>query len=259
MNRLNMNKDRNWDAQHYKKHSQSQTKRGLSVIRSYPFVGDENVLDVGCGDGRITAEIATKVPLGYVLGIDVSQNMIDEARKNFGFTENLEFQCIDATKFENNEMFDLVVSFAALHWIADQLSVLKKLHASLRSGGPMYMIMAFDYRSPISDVFKSEKWRDALSKREPVFFGQTVDGLRGLLSMAGFEEIEVKVVDFSREFEDKKDLFNAMFAWVPSATGLSKDRAKEFTWDIVESICSANKKDKIVWGTKSLHASAKKG
>lgn len=51
------NPDR-WDAQHYKKHSKGQYQRGIAAIEKLNLQGNEHVLDIGCGDGRITAKIA---------------------------------------------------------------------------------------------------------------------------------------------------------------------------------------------------------
>ncbi|NJD76821.1 MAG: class I SAM-dependent methyltransferase [Candidatus Methanoperedens sp.] len=60
--------------------------------------GDERVLDIGCSDGKVTADIARKLPGGSVLGIDNSEEMICFTQKNFS-TEthsNLAFQLMDA-------------------------------------------------------------------------------------------------------------------------------------------------------------------
>ena len=64
-----------WNAQHYKKHSEGQHTEGVRIVQELPLNGDENILDFGCGDGRTTAEIAKRVSNGFVLGIDISQNI----------------------------------------------------------------------------------------------------------------------------------------------------------------------------------------
>ena len=61
-----------WDGDDYHKNSNSQQKEALKLLDEHPIRGDESILDVGCGDGKITAEIANRVPEGRVLGIDKS-------------------------------------------------------------------------------------------------------------------------------------------------------------------------------------------
>ena len=52
------------------------------LIARLPLRGDEHVLDVGCGDGKVTAEIARAVPRGRVLGVDASLEMIAFAQQD---------------------------------------------------------------------------------------------------------------------------------------------------------------------------------
>lgn len=60
--------------------------------------GNESVLDVGCGDGKITADFAAALPKGRVVGVDSSAQMIDYATRTYADTQypNLSFACNDA-------------------------------------------------------------------------------------------------------------------------------------------------------------------
>lgn len=118
------NKNDKWNAQHYKQHSEGQFNRGINVVYGIQFRGNENILDIGCGDGRITAEIAKQVPQGHVVGVDISPNMITEAKKSFENMKNVEFKCLDATAFLSDKQFDLAVSFSAFHWVKNQSDAL---------------------------------------------------------------------------------------------------------------------------------------
>ncbi len=70
----------------------------------------KNVLDIGCGDGRITAEIAAKIPEGRIWGIDNSIEMIKMAQRTFPFEKysNLKFKHIDARDMDFNNEFDRI-------------------------------------------------------------------------------------------------------------------------------------------------------
>ena len=61
-----MNSIYNWDAAEYEKHSSQQQLWTQDVIRSQKLAGDERILDIGCGDGKVTAELAALVPKGCV-------------------------------------------------------------------------------------------------------------------------------------------------------------------------------------------------
>ena len=73
-----------WDASEYNRQSSLQAALAEEQLGRLTLEGAERVLDVGCGDGKITAEIAARVPRGSVLGVDPSQNMIAFATRQFG-------------------------------------------------------------------------------------------------------------------------------------------------------------------------------
>jgi trans-aconitate methyltransferase len=87
-----------WNAADYAANSAVQQTWARELIAQLQLRGDERVLDVGCGDGKVTAELARAVPKGSVTGIDASPEMIRFARKTFspGKHPNLGFQVMDA-------------------------------------------------------------------------------------------------------------------------------------------------------------------
>ena len=72
-----------WDAKEYHKSSVEQQKWAQELIPKLALKGNERVFDIGCGDGKVTAEIAKQLPNGSVLGIDKSEEMILFAQENF--------------------------------------------------------------------------------------------------------------------------------------------------------------------------------
>jgi trans-aconitate 2-methyltransferase len=75
----------------YRDNSDSQERFALAGLDRLTLKGNEHVLDIGCGDGRITAEIARRVPAGRVLGIDASPNMIAACIEAYRGHANLSF------------------------------------------------------------------------------------------------------------------------------------------------------------------------
>jgi len=79
-----------WNAADYAANSTVQQTWARELIAKLNLRGDEHILDVGCGDGKVTAEIARAVPRGSVTGADASPQMIEFAKKNFSGGKILE-------------------------------------------------------------------------------------------------------------------------------------------------------------------------
>lgn len=126
-----------WNAEGYHLNSTPQQQAALYLIDKVTLHGNETILDIGCGDGKITATIAKKIPNGRILGIDVSVPMIDFAKKKFCQEEysNIRFLVQDAQQIEFIQEFDVVFSSFALQWILDQRTFLQRLYKSLKSNG----------------------------------------------------------------------------------------------------------------------------
>ena len=105
------------------------------------FVGSEAVLDVGCGDGKITAEFARALPGGYVLGVDSSPEFIAYASRHYpkALFSSLQFEVMDARSLHINHRFDLVFSNAAMHWVDDHSAFLRGVAKHLRIGGRLVL------------------------------------------------------------------------------------------------------------------------
>jgi trans-aconitate methyltransferase len=99
--------------------------------------GNERILDIGSGDGKITAELAARVSQGSVLGIDTSLEMIAFAQNLFPQLAypNLSFRYGDAENLTFHQEFDIIVAFASLHWTSDLATVLQGIKSSLAPGG----------------------------------------------------------------------------------------------------------------------------
>lgn len=124
---------RTWDAQTYHSVSSAMDTMALAVLDRLAPAGDETVLDAGCGTGRITAELAARVPRGRVVGVDASPEMVARAREHLGDrAEVLQADLLDLT-FQGE--FDAVFSTATFHWVLDHDRLFRRLHAALRPGG----------------------------------------------------------------------------------------------------------------------------
>jgi trans-aconitate methyltransferase len=119
-----------WDAALYDGKHSFVWKYGASLIELLAPQPGERILDLGCGTGHLTAQIAAAG--AEVVGIDKSPGMIEEARKNY---PHLRFELADGADFTFNEPFDAVFSNAALHWMMEPERVVACISRALRPGG----------------------------------------------------------------------------------------------------------------------------
>lgn len=119
-----------WDAAAYESGFQFVWKSGAGVLSLLEPKPGERILDVGCGTGHLTAQIAAEG--ASTLGIDSSPAMIAQARRNF---PKLTFRLVDAAEFVSEPEFDAVFSNAALHWIPDADGVAAAIARVLKPGG----------------------------------------------------------------------------------------------------------------------------
>ena len=93
-----------------------------------------NVLDIGCGTGTMTADIAQYVgPDGSVTGIDTSEHLIRRGKHLYGGIPNLSLLSEDLYSFEPKQSFDLIVSARVLQWLNNPQSAIKTMIHWLKS------------------------------------------------------------------------------------------------------------------------------
>jgi trans-aconitate methyltransferase len=107
------------------------------VLSRLKLRGDETLLDAGCGTGRLTAELLGALPHGRVVGIDLSQNMVQAASLHLvpRFGGHIFVLVADLQALPFHRVFDGIFSTAAFHWVLDHDSLFRNLHKALRSGG----------------------------------------------------------------------------------------------------------------------------
>ncbi|MBI2058808.1 MAG: methyltransferase domain-containing protein [Nitrospirae bacterium] len=154
-----------WSAEDYARSSSEQERWAKETLGRIQFRGDECILDVGCGDGKITAGLAGLVPRGIVLGVDQSAEMVKYAGQNYPRSRfpNLGFEQGEASLLTFNARFDLIVSFSCLHWVHDHPKALKGFHRALRPGGRLLLQFggegnALPIRQITGEIIRRPKW-----------------------------------------------------------------------------------------------------
>lgn len=122
-----MHNAQSWNPDHYRAHAAFVPALGNALLELVPS-GARDVLDLGCGDGVLTAALAARHP--RVLGVDSSEALLQEAR-----LRGLEVRALDGQRLDFEGAFDAVFSNAALHWMKDADAVLGGVYRALRPGG----------------------------------------------------------------------------------------------------------------------------
>ncbi len=192
-----------WNAADYAANSAVQQTWARELIAKLKLRGDENILDVGCGDGKVTAELARAVPRGAVTGIDASAEMIAFAQKAFppSAISNLKFQICDARKISSQKFgkkSDVVFSNAALHWVDDHEKILRGAAAVLKSGGRL--VISCGGKGNAQDVFvalrpemRLKRWREFFRQMPTPYFFYTPSDYEKWLPKSGFKIQKLKL------------------------------------------------------------------
>ncbi|HEY9287304.1 MAG TPA: methyltransferase domain-containing protein [Candidatus Dormibacteraeota bacterium] len=114
-----------------------QFEWGTRLLERLQLHGDETVIDAGCGTGRLTRLLLERVPRGKVIGVDVSPQMVEQARAYLepDFGDRIQLLCRDLLALGLDQMADVVFSTATFHWIPDQDGLFRNLARALKPGG----------------------------------------------------------------------------------------------------------------------------
>jgi trans-aconitate methyltransferase len=227
------------DGSFYHNHSSMQEKLAMDSLQLYQFKGNERVLDIGCGDGKISATIAKQLPKGKIIGIDPSRPMIEFAKEEYKKISNLKFQLSPGETFRNREIFDLIVSFSTLHWVKNQSALFENILSLLKKNGTLMVVGAIQTESPLSIAFQDAYACPSWNFLKPELFNfhaKPLEFYQDLLGKMSFQHPQVEAFKPMITFEHTDDLAEWVKAWVPLATGLQNEQALQLSQYIAKNI-----------------------
>ena len=197
----------------YKQSSAHQKEWGNKIIAEFALKGNERILDIGCGDGVLTARLAELVPEGHVLGIDSSQGMIEAASKLR--RNNLDFKLQDINSLDYREEFDLVFSNATLHWIKDHRRLLDNCFNALKKGGALRFNFGSEgncvnFIKVIHSAMKLPEYAGYFESFEWPWYFPSIDDYVKLMGQSHFQDFKVWGENADRFFPDKA----ALIGWI---------------------------------------------
>jgi trans-aconitate 2-methyltransferase len=206
-----------WDPQQYDKFERQREQAFYDLLALVRPVSAMRIVDLGCGTGKLTRVMHSRLNARETVGIDRSASMLADARGDASGGLRFEVGSIEAVAdgaLELREQPDLIFSNAALHWVLDHEGLLPKLTRLLAPAGQLAFQVPAQHADAThvtaAEVADSEPYRSALSgwrKTEPVL---TPDAYARLLYRCGFDDPIVRLIVYPHVLEAR----DAVIDWV---------------------------------------------
>jgi trans-aconitate methyltransferase len=202
-----------FDGKKYEKASAHQKEWGTKLIAELDLQGAERILDLGCGDGAISVQIADLVPDGEVVGIDASRGMIEAAQLKA--RKNMRFLLMDINELNYFEHFDVVFSNATLHWIKDHTRLLRSAGRALVRGGRLRFNFAGEgncshFFSVIREAMSAEEFAVFFAGFDWPWYTPSIEDYSALMNASGMDDWRVWGENADRYFPDAEE----MIKWI---------------------------------------------
>lgn len=243
-----------WDAQDYARHSASQLEWARQLLSKLHLKGNEYLLDLGCGDGKVTAEIAKSIPHGLVIGIDNASSMINLANTNFPASKfpNLKYVKASIETLPFCEKFDVVFSNAALHWIKNHKVILKEISYCLREGGRVLMQMggkgnAAEVISIMEELLQLEPWKQYFKNFKFPYAFYTPEDYRQWIAQAGLKLIRAELLEKDMQHAEPDVMAGWIrTTWLPYTERIPEKKRESFVREVVQSYINRYPNDRKV-------------
>ncbi|PBC74017.1 methyltransferase domain-containing protein [Fibrobacter intestinalis] len=146
-----------WNSLQYLKFKKQRTQPATDLLMRLKHSSPRTIVDVGCGPGNSTLEIANCFPEAKIVGIDSSANMIETAKGEY---PQLDFKQQDVLELEGT--FDLIFSNACLQWVANHRELIPFLMSKLNNKGVLAVQIPMNGEEPLFQIIKEvaneSKW-----------------------------------------------------------------------------------------------------
>lgn len=197
-----------------------------------------SILDVGCGDGSITALMARHIQDGHVHGIDISAQNIELAVNKFKDLHNLSFEIQDASSLKVTVQYDLVTTFMTMHWVLKQKEALACFQKALKPGGILWvqipMILPQEMKEALALTLSSERFHaHFMNFCVPWKFYQAEE-YEKLLLEAEFEPVKIEVNSYKEIFSSREEFISSLKTWLPYLKTLPEEEKDPFLSELVD-------------------------
>jgi trans-aconitate 2-methyltransferase len=229
---------RAWDGASYDRISGTMEALGLEVLSRLELKGDEQVLDAGCGSGRITQALIERLPHGHVIAVDQSASMVEAAKQRLG--EAADIRVVDLLELDLERPLDAIISTATFHWIADHDRLFARLHAALRPGGRLVAQCGGEgnitiLRGKVAPLLELEPYAEYFRGWRPPWNYAGAEKTQERLLSAGFPSAECWLQPAPREPEYPREFLSTIVLG-PHVQRLPEELREQFMDDALQAI-----------------------
>jgi trans-aconitate 2-methyltransferase len=217
-----------WDPAQYNRYAAEREQPFWDLAGLLQPVPQAKLVDLGCGDGRLTGELHRRIDAGDTLGVDSSAAMLAAAGPHAA--DDVRFAMGDIATWTEPAAYDIVFANAALQWVPDHPGVLRRWTASLRPGGQLAVQVPSNADHPGHTVAAevAAEFIDAPPADAVAYNVLPPDAYAVLLDQLGFERQHVRLQVYGHRLASTGDVVE----WVK---GTSLTRFKPFLpteqWD----------------------------
>ena len=225
---------------------------GEAALNKLNFNEEENVLDIGCGCGHTTLNIAKRIePLGNVIGLDISEPMLERAKESaveMSIT-NTSFKCVDVqTEDLGDQIYSAAFSRFGVMFFEDSIAAFKNINRSLISGGCLSFVC---WQSPAVNPWQSlfiqelKKFLELPSPppRSPGPFAfMESEYVFSILEESKFQDINIEGHEAEVNMFSGRTLSDSVKDYIsinPVVTEMLRDSSEDQTTEIVNSAIEA--------------------
>lgn len=247
---------------------------GQRAIEKLTLSSSETILDIGCGCGATTLEIAKDIPKGRITGVDISEPMLDRAREDAlkMSLSNTDFVVKDVQTDEiDNNHFDIAFSRFGVMFFEDPYEAFKNINNALKKGGQLSFVCwqqasLNPWQSLSIEVIRGFLDLPAPPPKGPGPFAfEDKSYVQDILESSNFQEIEImgneeQIIMFSGK--SLKEACEDYLTINPIVTEMLKNSADELKEEILEALMTKfsdfHKEEGLVFPSATWIVTAKK-
>lgn len=222
------------DGDFYRNNSSTQFLLAKEALEQLNFKGWENILDIGCGDGRVTY-FMKQLTSGQVIGIDSDPSMIKIAKELLASADSssLSFMRAEAETLKLNQRFECITSFSVLHWITNPIAFFQSVQRHIAQHGKV-LILTYPKESPYWQIFdqvlnlpiwRSKKRYSPLNSNEYLKLG----------IKAGLNSDLLRMDDDVVEYRDDSEFYNYVKGWLPLMAEINPNEESSFFTEVLNN------------------------
>jgi trans-aconitate 2-methyltransferase len=192
---------------HYRDKALVQQKAAEKLIQLLDPGANADILDVACGPGSVTKALSL-LTKGRVVGTDISEGMIQQARKDH---PKLEFRRVAAEFLDFKEEFDIVFCNSSFQWFREPQRALVAMHAALRKPGKLGLACPATedwspwYARVMAQVREDPRLRDTFAHwKSPWFFLPEAEEYRELFERSGFRTTWFEIASEANQYSPEQ-------------------------------------------------------